>query len=200
MKRLLSLFGCLLVVLSLAACQKEEAPPARTFNNIDVTGLDYAKDFSLKDHNGQVRTLADFKGKLVLVFFGFTQCPDVCPTTLMQMAEVMQALGPDADKKLQVLFVSVDPDRDTPEILAQYVPSFHPSFLGLVGNQEETDKLVKDFKLFVRKVPNKKSPEHYGVDHTAGSYVYDTTGHLRLFVSHNNGTEPLLQDLKQLLQ
>lgn len=167
------------------------------FKNTDLTGLSYGNDFALKDHNGNVRRLADFKGKAVLVFFGFTHCPDVCPTTLAELANVMKELGPQADK-LQVLFVTVDPERDTPEVLAKYVPAFDPRFLGLSGTPAETEKMAKEFKVFYQKAPG-KTPGSYTVDHTAGSYIFDTQGRIRLFVRHGQGAEPILHDLKLLL-
>lgn len=173
------------------------SPVDSAFKNTDVTGLGYARDFALTDHNGKPRTLADFKGKAVLVFFGFTHCPDVCPTTLAEMANVMQQLGPQADK-VQVLFITVDPERDTPELLAKYVPAFHPSFLGLVGDKAATEKVAKEFRVFYQKVPGKDAGS-YTVDHTAGSYVFDPQGRIRLFVRHGQGAEPIAHDLKLLL-
>jgi len=167
------------------------------FVNTDVTGLDYAKDFALTDHNGKPRTLADFKGKAVVVFFGYTQCPDVCPTTMAEMANVLHALGPQAER-VQVLFVTIDPARDTPAILAQYVPAFDKSFLGLYGDDAATAKVAKEFKVFYQKVPG-KTVGSYTMDHTAGSYVFDPQGHIRLFVKHDQGAEPLVHDLKLLL-
>jgi len=138
-------------LVGLAGCGDKASAPA-AFENTDVTGLDYAKDFSLHDHNGKLRTLADFKGKAVVVFFGFTQCPDVCPTTMVEMANVMKSLGPDADR-VQVLFITVDPERDTQEVLSKYVPAFDSRFLGLRGTLPETEKVAKDFKVFYQKVP-----------------------------------------------
>jgi len=179
--------------LMLAACQGN----TEKFVNTDVTGLDYAKDFALTDHNGKPRTLADFKGKAVVMFFGYTQCPDVCPTTMAEMANVMKELGPQADK-VQVLFVTVDPERDTPLILSQYVPAFDKRFLGLYGDAAATAKVAKEFKVFFQKVPG-KTPGSYTMDHTAGSYVFDPQGHIRLFVRHGQGSEPIVHDLKLLL-
>jgi len=181
------------MALCLAACQGS----TEKFINTDVTGLDYAKDFALTDHNGTPRTLADFKGKVVVMFFGYTQCPDVCPTTMAEMANVMQALGPQADK-VQVLFVTVDPARDTQAILAQYVPAFDKRFLGLYGDDAATAKVAKEFKVFFQKVPGKTAGS-YTMDHTAGSYVFDPQGHIRLFVKHGQGTDPLVHDIKLLL-
>ncbi|WDZ95524.1 SCO family protein [Herbaspirillum sp. WKF16] len=188
----LLLAGCAALV---AGCGPSK--PELKFNNTDVTGLDYAKDFALTDHNGQPRTLADFKGKVVVMFFGYTQCPDVCPTTMVEMANVMKELGPDADR-VQVLFVSVDPERDTQEILAQYVPAFDKRFLGLRGSLEQTEKVAKEFKVFYQKVPGKQAGS-YTMDHTAGSYVFDPAGHIRLFVKHGQGPQTLAHDIKLLL-
>ena len=197
MKRLLSFVPAALLalgVLTLAGCQQSAA---EKFVNTDVTGLEYAKDFALTDHNGNPRTLADFKGKAVVMFFGYTQCPDVCPTTMAEMANVMKELGPQADK-VQVLFVTVDPARDTPQILAQYVPAFDKRFLGLYGDEAATAKVAKEFKVFYQKVPGKTAGS-YTMDHTAGSYVFDPQGRIRLFVRHGQGAEPIVHDLKLLL-
>ncbi len=186
----------------LAACGEKNADgvaqtPSSQFQNTDVTGLGYAHDFALTDHHGKPRTLADFKGKAVVVFFGYTQCPDVCPTTMAEMAAVMQELGPLADR-VQVLFVTVDPARDTQELLAKYVPAFDSRFLGLYGDQAATEKVAKEFKVFFQKVPGQE-PGSYTMDHTAGSYVFDPQGRIRLFVRHGQGPEPIVHDLKLLL-
>jgi protein SCO1 len=199
-RRMLALLFVTAAALAVSACGKQsesaQAAPS-TFKNTDVTGLDYAKDFALPDYNGKMRTLADFKGKAVVVFFGYTQCPDVCPTTMAEMANVMQQLGPLADR-VQVLFVTLDPARDTPAVLSKYVPAFDSRFLGLVGDQAATDKVAKEFKVFYQKVPGKE-PGSYTMDHTAGSYVFDPQGRLRLFVRHGQGPEPIVHDLKILL-
>ncbi|MGH8853890.1 MAG: SCO family protein [Telluria sp.] len=196
MKKLLSVLVVTLAVLAAGCDKLSNKPPS--FNNSDVTGLDYAKGFSLPDHTGKLRTLQDFKGKLVVLFFGYTQCPDVCPTTMAEMAAVLKELGPSA-KDVQVLFVTVDPERDTRELLAAYVPAFHPSFIGLVGDKEATARTAKEFKVFYSKVPSGDDPKNYTVDHTAGSYVFDREGKLRLFVRHGQGPGPLAHDLRQLL-
>ena len=192
MKKILALFA---LALMLAACDKPAPPPV--FNNVDITGAQYARDFALTDHTGKPRTLADFKGKVVFLFFGFTQCPDVCPTTMVEMASVLKALGPQADK-VQVLFVTVDPERDTQELLAQYVPAFDPSFIGLYGNAAATAKVAKEFKVFYAKSAG-TTPDAYSMDHTAGSYVFDPQGKIRLFVRHGKGAAPIAQDIKLLL-
>jgi len=191
--RLRILLALCATVLVLAACGKK----TEAFQNTDVTGLTYGRDFSLHDHNGKLRTLADFRDKAVVVFFGFTQCPDVCPTTMLEMANVMKALGPDADR-VQVLFITLDPERDTQQLLAQYVPAFDKRFLGLRGSLEETDKVAKEFKVFYEKVPG-KTPGSYTIDHMAGSYVFDPQGRIRLFIRHAQGVEPIAHDLKILL-
>ena len=141
--------------------------------------------------------MADFRGKVVVIFFGYTQCPDVCPTTLSEMKQVMQLLGKDAER-LQVLFVIVDPKRDTPELLAKYVPSFHPSFLGLYGDKAATEKVAKDFKIFYR-LADGKTPESYTVDHSAASLVFDPQGRLRLSVNYGLGADKIAPDIKKLL-
>lgn len=193
MKKILSLLA---LTFLLAACDKPPAPKV-AFSNTDLTGLDGSHDFALTDHNGKARTLADFKGKVVLMFFGYTQCPDVCPTTMVEMAEVMQQLGPQAEQ-VQVLFVTVDPQRDTQALLAQYVPRFDARFLGLYGDAAATAKVAKDFKVFYAKVEG-RTPGSYTVDHTAGSYVFDRNGKLRLFVRHGMGAAPIVHDIKLLL-
>jgi protein SCO1/2 len=197
-------FAAVVALLALAGCERlgipapwSAAKPAEAFLNTDVTGLDYARNFALTDHTGKPRTLADFKGKAVVMFFGYTQCPDVCPTTMMELAGVMKELGPLADR-VQVLFVTIDPARDTPALLAQYVPAFDPRFLGLYGDAAATDKVAKEFKVFYQKVPG-KTPGSYTMDHTAGSYVFDPQGNIRLFVQNGQGTESLVHDLKLLL-
>jgi protein SCO1/2 len=181
-------------LFALSACNKGE----EKFINTDLTGLDYARDFTLTDQNGVPRTLKDFKGKAVVVFFGFTQCPDVCPTTMIEMANVMTQLGPLADK-VQVLFVTLDPERDTQALLAAYVPNFDKRFLGLYGDAEATKKVAKEFKIFYQKVEG-KTPGSYSIDHTAGSYVFDPEGRIRLFLRHGQGPEPIVHDLKILLK
>lgn len=193
MNRLLALVLVLLSALMISACAPDKPP----FNSVDITGADYARGFSLVDHNGVPRSLADFKGKAVVVFFGFTQCPDVCPTTLTQMGTVMQSLGKDADR-VQVIFITLDPERDTPHLLAQYVPNFDKRFLGLHGDLAAIDKTAKEFKVYAAKVPG-KTPGTYSIDHTAGTYVFDPAGKIRLFVRHGQDPAPLVQDLHRLL-
>jgi protein SCO1/2 len=196
MKKLLTVMSLAAVlVVPLAACDKLSAKPS--FQNTDVTGVDYAKDFSLVDHNGKPRTLADFRGKVVVMFFGYTQCPDVCPTTMVEMATVMKELGPQADK-VQVLFVTLDPERDTRELLAQYVPAFDQRFLGLYGDSAATARIAKEFKVFYSKVPG-STPGSYSIDHTAGSYIFDQQGRLRLFVRHGAGSGTIAHDIRHLL-
>lgn len=182
-----------LALLMLAACSQ----PTAKFNNTDLTGLDYTAEFRLKDHQGKDRTLADFRGKLVVMFFGYTQCPDVCPTTMAEMSAVMQKLGAQSDQ-VQVLFVTLDPQRDTQALLSAYVPAFDSRFLGLYGDAAEIDKLAKGLKVFYQKVPG-KTPDSYTLDHTAGSYVFDQQGRIRLFLRHAQGPEPIVQDLQTLL-
>ena len=184
-----------LISALLAGCGGD-APPAPKFSLTDVTGAGFGRELSLTDHNGKPRTLADFRGKVVTVFFGFTHCPDVCPTTLAEMAQVMKALGPDAGK-VQVLFVTVDPERDTPQVLQQYVPSFDPSFLGLYGDLDATARAAKEFKVFYQKQPAKNGG--YSVDHSAGTYVLDRDGRLRLFAQYGQGSAPLVHDIRILL-
>jgi protein SCO1/2 len=193
MKKLLTLLA---MVLALAGCDKLATKPP-SFQNTDLTGLDYAKGFELTDHTGHKRTLADFRGKVVVLFFGYTQCPDVCPTTMIEMANVLKELGPQADQ-VQVLFVTLDPERDTRELLAAYVPAFDQRFLGLYGDAAATARVAKEFKVFYAKQPGRE-PGSYSIDHTAGSYVFDRDGNIRLFLRHGQGTAPIVHDLKQLL-
>lgn len=184
-----------LTVFSVIACSNQNIK----FNNVDITGSKaFGKDFSLTDHHGKKRELAEFKGQLVVMFYGYTQCPDVCPTTMIEMQGVMELLGKDASR-VQVMFVTVDPERDTQELLSQYVPAFDKRFLGLrPQSTEELEKITKDFKVFYKKVPG-NSPTSYTIDHTAGSYVFDTKGQLRLFLKHQQGPNPIAEDLKKLL-
>ncbi len=186
-------FFLVLLCLSLFACSK----PAVQFQNVDITGAEYAKGFQLTDHAGKARSLMDFKGKAVLVFFGFTQCPDVCPTTMSEMAQVMKELGPLASQ-VQVIFITLDPERDTQALLAQYVPAFDARFLGLFGDLKATEATAREFKIFFKKVPGKNG--NYSIDHTAGSYVFDQQGNVRLFVRHGQGAAPIVSDLKQLIK
>jgi protein SCO1/2 len=197
MKKLLPVLVAAALAFSLSGCDKLPGKQAASFQNTDVTGLDYAKGFSLTDHTGKPRTLADYKGKVVVVFFGYTQCPDVCPTTMAEMAGVMQKLGAQADQ-VQVLFITLDPERDTPQLLANYVPAFDKRFVGLYGTLDQTAKTAKEFKVFYAKVPGKE-PGSYTIDHTAGSYVFDKEGRLRLFIRHGGGADPIVHDIRQLL-
>jgi protein SCO1/2 len=190
MRRLLAALG---LASALVAC----GAGGPSFHNADITGADFGRDFVLTDHNGMKRSLADFRGKVVVIFFGFVHCADVCPATLMEIKHAVDQLGGDA-KRVQVLFITVDPERDTPELLSKYVPAFDPGFIGLYGDPAATAKVAKDFKVFYQKVPG-KSPGSYTVDHTAGSYVYDPQGRLRLFVRHGDAAR-LGADLRTLLQ
>ena len=178
----------------LAGCK--DKPPS--FKSTDITGADYGKSLTLTDAStGKPVSLEDFHGKLVMLFFGFTHCPDVCPTTLLKAAQVRKQLGAEGER-MQVLFVTVDPERDTPEVLSQYVPAFDPSFIGLRGDPAETGKAAREFKVFYQKVPNRDGTS-YNVDHTAASYILDTEGRLRLFVRHTQPVEEIVADLQQLL-
>ncbi|MGH8686157.1 MAG: SCO family protein [Burkholderiales bacterium] len=185
--------SALLAVLALAAC----GGGAPKFRSTDITGADFGSGFELSDPAGRLRHLADFKGKAVVLFFGYTRCPDVCPTTLADLAQVMKQLGPVADR-VQVLFVTVDPERDTPAVLAQYVPAFDPRFLGLRGDAAATERVAKDFKIYYEKRPG-KTPGEYSVDHSAQCYVFDAQGRLRLLVRHDRLAEDLVPDLRTLL-
>ncbi len=194
LQRLFAVLTAAVLLLAFAGCTDSGAPK---FKLTDVTGASFGKTLELTDHNGQRRTLADFRGKVVTVFFGFTHCPDVCPTTLGEMAMVMKELGADAGR-LQVLFVTVDPARDTPEVLKRYVPAFHPGFLGLTGSADDIARTAKEFKIFYQKqtLPGGS----YSMDHSAGTYILDGQGRLRLFASYGAGAPALLHDIKLLLK
>lgn len=183
----------------LAGCDKLTDMTAKSagFKAVDITGAEYGRSLSLPDQSGKVRTLADFKGKVTVLFFGYTQCPDVCPTTMAELAQVKKALGPDGER-VQGVFITVDPERDTPELLKAYMGSFDPSFIALRGTPEQTAATAKDFKVFYAKVPG-KSEGSYTMDHTAGSYIFDASGKLRLFTRYGTGAEALTADLKALL-
>ena len=182
----------------LAGCDRLPGGAQKpSFKSVDITGAEYARELSLPDADGKMRTLADFKGKVTLVFFGFTQCPDVCPTTLSELAAVKRDLGQDGER-LQGVFVSVDPQRDTPEILKAYVGSFDPGFVALRGTPEQIKDTAREFKVFYAQVPG-RTEGSYTVDHTAGTYVFDASGKVRLFVRYGSGAEALRHDLKLLL-
>jgi protein SCO1/2 len=178
---------------ALAACSEKKPQ----FNAIDLTGADYAKDFHLPDADGRVRSLADFQGKLVALFFGYTQCPDVCPTTMAELAEAKKLLGPQGDK-LQVVFVTVDPDRDTPQVLKGYMGNFDPTFVALRPSPSQLEAVAKDFKVYYKKVDG-NTPTSYTMDHSAATYVYDTKGQLRLYARYGAGPQALASDFKLLL-
>jgi len=180
--------------LLLAACN----PNKPSFSSVDVTGADYGKGFELSDHNGQLRHLSDFAGKVVVMFFGHTQCPDVCPATMIELAQVKKLLGNDGER-LQALFVTLDPERDTPELLKAYMVNFDPMFLALRPTPEQLPALAKDFKIYYKKVAG-KSADSYTMDHSAGSYIFDTKGQLRLFTRYGSGAPVLAADIAQLLK
>lgn len=182
-------------LLVLTGCSEK----AVSFVSIDITGAEYARDFSLPDHNGQLRSIKDFAGKIVVVFFGYTQCPDVCPTSMAELAEIRTMLGADG-ARLQGLFITVDPDRDTPDVLKAYMANFDPTFLALrPSSPEQLAALTKDFKAYYKKVDG-RTPTSYTMDHSAGSYVYDTKGRIRLFTRYGSGAKALAGDIRQLLQ
>ena len=190
----MKLFAALAICLAtlLAGCSQPT-----NFTGTDLSMVDWGKDFKLTDHNGKARSLADFRGKAVVLFFGYTQCPDVCPTTLSNLRETMALLGDDAGR-VQVLFATLDPERDTQALLAQYVPAFHPSFLGLYADEKTIAAVAKDFKVFYVKQPG-KTPGSYSVDHSTGSYAFDPQGKLRLLLRHGEAPAKVAADLKLLL-
>lgn len=192
-----SIFIGALAAAALAGCDRAAAPSAVAFKGIDITGAEYARTLSLPDQDGKPRTLADFKGKVTVVFFGYTQCPDVCPATMAELAQVKKALGADGER-VQGVFVSIDPARDTPEILKGYLGAFDPSFVALRGTPEQTQAAAKEFKVFFAKVPG-KTDNSYTMDHTAGSYLIDPQGKVRVFVRYGTGPDALMADIKTLL-
>lgn len=195
---LLSAAAALVASPWLSACDKAGQTGATqlSFNGVDITGAEYARKLSLKDVDGRQRDLAEFKGKVLFVFFGFTQCPDVCPTTMAELAEVRRRLGPDGDR-VQGIFISIDPARDTPQVLKAYLQAMDPSFVGLTGSNEQIEAAAREFKVFYQKVPT--SEGNYTMDHTAGAYVFDPEGHVRLFVRYGMGVDKVTADLRQLL-
>jgi len=178
----------------LVGCQDKPA----SFNATDITGASFARDFKLTDHEGNPRQLSDFSGKVLVVFFGFTFCPDVCPTTLAQMKAVKESLPANERENLQVVFITVDPERDTAEVLSNYVPAFDPSFIGLRGLPEDIEAVAREFKVFFAKVPG-RTEGSYTMDHTAASYVFDKQGKVRLILRHNVATDVIASDVKQLM-
>lgn len=192
-----SLMGTVVLVTTaglFTACSADKPQ----FKSIDLTGADYAHGFSLADQDGQVRTLKDFSGKIVVVFFGFTQCPDVCPTSLAELAQVKKLLGQDGDK-LQAIFVTVDPERDTPELLKAYMGNFDPTFVALRPTLEQLPQVAKDFKIYYKKVDG-QTPTSYTMDHSAGSYIFDGKGRIRLYNRYGSGAEALASDIRLLLK
>ncbi|MDZ7596499.1 MAG: SCO family protein [Thiobacillus sp.] len=194
MKHWLLAIGAI-AAFTLAGCQPAQQPPS--FLATDITGAAFARDFTLTDHNGQVRTLADFKGKVVAVFFGYIHCPDVCPTTLADFSLALQQLGPQAER-VQVIFVTVDPQRDTPDLLKQFVPAFNPGFLGMYADEATLKQLANEYKVVYQKT-SVKGADDYLIDHSAGTYIYDPQGHLRLLMPYGSSPDAIAQDLKTLL-
>lgn len=182
--------------LTLAGC-KDGADSKKSFHAVDITGAEYARDFSLKDADGRQRQLSDFKGKVVVLFFGYAQCPDVCPTTMVEMARVKKELGADGDK-LQVVFLTVDPERDTPEVMKAYMAAFDPTFVALIPTPEQLVAVAKDFKVYYKKVDG-KTPTSYSMDHSAAQYVYDPQGRLRLYVRYGSPVPDIVADVRTLL-
>jgi len=190
-----SAHGALLTAAAALGGCAENKPQ---FHAVDITGADYAKDFALPDAEGRLRTLKDFAGRAVVVFFGYTQCPDVCPTTLAEVAQAKQLLGADGSR-VQAVFVTLDPERDTPEVLQAYMRNFDPGFVALRGTPEQLAALAKDFKVYYKKVEG-KTPGSYTMDHSAASFVYDPKGRLRLYTRYGGGARLLADDLKLLLK
>ncbi|HEX7636989.1 MAG TPA: SCO family protein [Burkholderiaceae bacterium] len=183
------------LAFGLAGCERR--PPPHHFNSIDLSGAKYARGFDLPDFDGRRRTLGEFKDKVVAVFFGYTQCPDACPTTMAAFSAVEKALGPQASK-LQVIFITVDPARDTAALLKNYVTNFNPGFLALRGDDAQTKAVTAEYKVFYEKVPG-PTPDSYTMDHTAGTYIYDPQGRLRLFAPQGLSPEQFTADIQALL-
>lgn len=194
------LIAAWLAVISLASCggetNRDEAKP--TFLTTDITGAAFGRDFKLTDHTGKIRSLADFKGKVVVLFFGYTHCPDVCPATMGELAAAVQKLGKDAER-VQVLFITIDPDRDTPALLAQYLSAFNPAFLGLSGDAQATKEIAREFKIIYQKQAE-ENPDQHNVDHSTGTYIFDPAGKLRLYVSTGKGRDVFTHDIAELLK
>ena len=193
--KLVAAYALFLGAIGLFGACSAEKPQ---FKSIDLTGADYAKGFALTDQNGKPRTLQEFAGKVVVVFFGFTQCPDVCPTSMAELAEVKKLLGPDGDK-LQAVFITVDPERDTPDVLKAYMGNFDPTFIALRPTMTELPDFAKSYKVFYKKVEG-KTASSYSIDHSAGSYVYDAQGQIRLYSRYGSGAEALASDIKLLMK
>lgn len=179
----------------LTACQPSGA--GKQLVATDITGADFGHDLNLTDHHGQPRSLAEFKGQAVVLFFGYTHCPDVCPTTMLDLKQTMKLLGPRADE-VQVLFVTLDPERDTQEVLAQFVPSFDARFIGLRGDDSATKLVQANFKIYAKKV-EVKGKSSYTLDHSAGMYVFDKTGKIRLYVDYGEKPADIASDILQVL-
>lgn len=191
-------YALLACVSGLFTACSDEANRASEFTSVNITGATYAKDFELTDHHGKTRHLSDFAGKVVVLFFGYTQCPDVCPTSMTELAQIKKNLGAEGER-VQVLFVTVDPERDTPEMLKEYMGSFDPSFLALYTSKEKLAEVAKAFKIYYKKVEG-KTPTSYTMDHSAGNYVYDTKGQLRLFTRYGSDPKGLIHDIRLLLK
>jgi len=201
-RRFLSVAAASLLALSLSGCDLQSINPVAQnearFNGVDITGAEYARALSLPDGTGRVRSLEEFRGKVVIVLFGFTQCPDICPTSMAEVSEVRKRLGPSGEN-VQGVFVSIDPERDTAEVVAEYVRSMDPSFVGLRGSVDQVTQAAKEFKVFFQKVPSQDG-KSYTMDHTAGAYVFDRDGRVRLFVRYGMGLDALTADIRRLLE
>ena len=194
--RNLLLVASICSAVGLVGCSQESGSP--TFNSTDITGAEFGNRFDLVDHQGQARQLGDFQGDVVVLFFGFTHCPDVCPTTLAEFNAVLAQLDEAAAQRVQVLFVTVDPERDTPEVLRDYVTAFNPEFLGLTGTPEQIADVAREFRIIYKKVEGSR-PGQYSVDHSAGTYIFDPQGRIRLYARYGQGHESLAQDIERLL-
>lgn len=188
----------LMLIAALSGCGGSASSHLQ-FQSTDITGVNYGKDFHLTDFRGKQVGLADFKGKVVVVFFGYTHCPDVCPTTLSDLSMVLKQMGGDANQ-VQVIFITVDPARDTPKVLSEYVPAFNPTFLGLYGTEAQTAATAKEFRVFYQKHYTSPSKTDYTMDHSAGSYVFDKSGRLRLYLNYGEDPKAIAHDLELLVK
>lgn len=197
-RRALATAATVALLPCLAACERlAELAGKPTFHSTDITGAEFARRLDMPDADGRMRSLADWKGKVTVVFFGYTHCPDVCPTTMAELAELRKSLGAEGDR-LQTVFVTIDPERDTPELLQAYVGNFGPGVTALRGSAEQTAAAAKEFKVFFQKVPG-KTPGSYTMDHSAASFVFDAAGKVRLYVPYGGDPKGFAADVRQLV-
>ena len=191
----LTLFVGLSALVLLSGCNSKVEPE---FLSTNITNASFGKDFKLSDHNGDIRSLADFRGKVIVLFFGYTNCPDICPSIMGKLAGTIKNLGNDS-KQVQVLFISVDPEHDTPALLKQYVSTFNPTFLGLSGDLQTTRNIAKEFKITFQKQTG-TTQDSYIMEHSTGAYIFDQKGKLRLYVNSGTNIDIISHDISELLR